>query len=142
MAKDQTDRAENFTDGRGDTVPGGTKTTAEVLKAAKVAQTILTTYVKGLDENLKRYLAKERATRTKVEGTDGLLDTIESFSDGFEGDVLIPIIFQVRSMRPGPYPSVTAEELHESYDAHRRTALSQLRSIAVVWGVDYMVPAD
>jgi hypothetical protein len=67
-----------------------------------------------------------------VAGMDGLLDTIESFSDSFEADVLIPINFQVRSMRPDPYPSMIADELHESYGAHRRPALSQLRSIAGV----------
>ena len=211
MRGEQRDSAEKFTPGGDDAVPGGTETTTEVLKAAKVAQTILITYVKGLElyrlggkfhkrtdcmfdlirtvgdissryaptgyapddysimddatprindddgvvtglsalvaadlihDILKRYLAKEKATVAKVADMDGLLDTIESFSDGFEADVLIPIIFQVSSMRPGPHPSVIADELRESYDAHRRSALSQLRSIAGLWGVDYMVPAE
>jgi len=36
--REQMDYAEKFTSGRGDIIPGVTKTTTEVLKAAKVAQ--------------------------------------------------------------------------------------------------------
>jgi hypothetical protein len=93
-------------------------------------------------EILKRYLAQEKGM-AKVADMDRLLDILESFTDGFEDDALVRIIFQVRAMRPRHhYPRVIAQELKETYDMHRRSALSQLRSIAGGWGVDYMVPAE
>ena len=210
--REQMDWAEKATTGRGDTAPEGTKTTSEVLKAAKVAQAILITYVKGLElyrlggkfntrtgrmfdlirtagdisaryapagyapydylimddntprindhdgiatgisalvaanlihEILKRYLAKEKGMVPNVADMDRLLDILDSFSESFEDEVPVRIFFQVRGMGPSDRcGSVIAEDLHETYDTHRRSALSQLRSIAGGWGVDYMVPSE